>query len=270
MSDPDAVERARLERRYERERGARQEAEAIAEAATLRLYRLTEELERSNRDLELFAYAASHDLREPLRAIIAYTQLLAERYRGRLDEDADTFIEFAVDGAVRMETLIDDLLAYARLGGTLELERTDLGTCADRAIANLQTAVDAAGATVRRGPLPTLVVDGGQLVQLFQNLVANAIEFRATAPPVVDIHGERDGSAWRFAVRDNGLGIEPEFRERIFGLFQHLHTRDRYRGNGIGLALCERIVERHHGRIWVESEPGTGSTFLFTLPAEDD
>ncbi|MCX7826218.1 MAG: GAF domain-containing protein [Verrucomicrobiae bacterium] len=240
----------------------RREAERQLKEATLAL-------ERSNKELEQFAYVASHDLQEPLRMISSYVQLLAQRYRGKLDADADDYIHFAVDGAHRMQTLINDLLAYSRVGTRgKSFEPTDCGAVLDRALNNLQVAIEESGATVTHGPLPTVSGDATQLTQLFQNLIGNAVKFRRKeeAPRVHVAAEPRDGE-WLFSVRDNGIGLDMRFAERIFMIFQRLHTRDEYPGTGIGLALCKKIVERHGGRIWVESEPGKGSTFYFTLPA---
>jgi light-regulated signal transduction histidine kinase (bacteriophytochrome) len=226
------------------------------------------DLARSNAELEQFAYVASHDLQEPLRMVASYTQLLARRYQGKLDQDADEFIAFAVDGARRMQDLINDLLAYSRVGTrALQVETVDTQALVDQVVGDLAAAVEESGGRVTRGPLPNLQADPTQLRQLFQNLIANAIKFRGERPPEVQVSADRSDGAWRFAVRDNGIGIDPEYRERIFALFQRLHTRAEYPGTGIGLAICRKIVERHGGRIWVESEPRQGTTFWFSLPA---
>ena len=238
-----------------------------------------DELERSNQELEQFAYIASHDLQEPLRMVASYTQLLVRRYKGKLDSDADEFIAYAVDGATRMQDLINDLLTYSRIGTRgKDFEPTDCEAVFDRTLGNLQKAIEESGAKVTHDPLPTVMADDMQLGQLFQNLIGNAIKFRSEEPPSIHVSCERIGKsaignpqsamnkAWVFSVRDNGIGIDPEFTGRIFIIFQRLHKRREYPGTGIGLAVCKKIVERHGGRIWVESQPGKGSTFYFTIP----
>jgi PAS domain S-box-containing protein len=226
------------------------------------------ELERSNRELEQFAYVASHDLQEPLRMVASYTQLLARRYQGKLDADADEFIGFAVDGARRMQELINDLLTYSRVGSrALELGKVDANHTVDRVVGDLGGAIRDSGASVTRDELPTVQADATQLEQLFQNLIANGIKFRRPeVPPKVHVSASRSSAGWSFAVRDNGIGIEPQYLERIFVLFQRLHSRAEYPGTGIGLAICKKIVERHGGTMTVQSQPGDGTTFEFTLP----
>ncbi|MEJ7819128.1 MAG: PAS domain S-box protein [Rubrobacteraceae bacterium] len=234
------------------------------------LQRHAEDLERSNADLERFAYIASHDLQEPLRMVSSYTQLLSRRYKGRLDEDADEFIAYAVDGATRMQTLINDLLTYSRIGTKgRELSPTDISEVFEVARDNCRVAVEESGATVTSDQLPTVVGDFTQLVQLFQNLIGNAIKFRGEEPPEINVGVQRRGRNWIFGFRDNGIGVDPRYAERVFIVFQRLHTKEDYPGTGIGLAVCKRIVERHGGRLWIESEPGEGSTFFFTLPATE-
>jgi light-regulated signal transduction histidine kinase (bacteriophytochrome) len=229
------------------------------------------ELARSNSDLQQFAYVASHDLQEPLRMVASYTQLLAKRYKGKLDADADEFIAYAVDGANRMQRLIQDLLAYSRVDTQGQVfEPVSVEALVGYALDNVRAAVEESRAVVTHDPLPTVMADERQLLQLLQNLLSNALKFRGEQPPRVHVSAERRGSEWLFSVRDNGIGIDPQYAERIFAVFQRLHTIAEYPGTGIGLAICKKIVERHGGRIWVESQPGTGSTFYFTLPSRSD
>ncbi|MBF0505522.1 MAG: PAS domain S-box protein [Nitrospirae bacterium] len=236
-----------------------------------KLSRAMEELSRSNEELEKFAYVASHDLQEPLRMVSSFVQLLEKRYKGKLDQDADDFINFAVDGANRMQTLITDLLAYSRVGRLgKKFGETSCEAVLDHALSNLQAVVEETGAVVTRGPLPAVTGDDSQLVQLFQNLIGNAIKFCKGRLPSIHISAEQSGNAWVFSVRDNGIGIPPEYSERIFSIFQRLHGRQEYQGTGIGLAICRKVVERHGGKIWVKSEPGTGSTFYFTIPVQKE
>jgi PAS domain S-box-containing protein len=231
------------------------------------LVRRARELQRSNAALEEFAYIASHDLQEPLRMVASYLQLLERRYRGQLDTEADEFLGFAVDGARRMQALINDLLLYSRAGGQSPFVPTDCGAVAATALANLRSTIEETGARVAVGALPTVEGDPTQLAQVFQNLIANAIKFRGDRPPEIIVGCQRDGRQWLFSVRDTGIGIEQRHAERIFMVFKRLHPQSQYPGTGIGLAICRRVVERHGGRIWVEPADGGGSVFRFTLPA---
>jgi PAS domain S-box-containing protein len=232
------------------------------------LKRRTEELASSNRELEQFAYVASHDLQEPLRMVASYTQLLSRRYKDKLDDDANEFIHFAVDGATRMQALIIDLLALSRIGTHGKpLEPCESELALSRALANLRLAIEESGAVVTHDVMPNVVADISQLTQLFQNLIANALKFRGEAPPKVHIGVERKIRDWEFSIRDNGIGIAPEHFERIFVIFQRLHGKQEYPGTGIGLAVCKKIAERHGGHIRVESKLGEGTVFYFTFPA---
>jgi light-regulated signal transduction histidine kinase (bacteriophytochrome) len=229
-----------------------------------------EELKRSNRDLEQFAYVASHDLQEPLRAVGGYVQLLQRRFPAALDAKANEFIAGAIEGASRMERLITDLLAFSRVGTRGgAFSPAPLDAVLTEALQNLQTALASSLATLEREPLPTLTVDATQIMQLFQNLVGNAIKFRGEQPPKIQVGARQEDQRWVFWVRDNGIGIEPRYFDRIFQIFQRLHTRRHYPGTGIGLAICKKIVERHGGNIWVESQPDQGSTFYFSIPMEE-
>jgi signal transduction histidine kinase len=226
-----------------------------------------EDLARSNRDLEQFAYVASHDLQEPLRMVATYTQLLAERYRGKLDADADKYIHYAVDGALRMQKLVQDLLTFSRVGRqALAMQSTDCNVVLETALTNLEAAMQESHAVVEHAQLPTVMADSSQLVQVLQNLIGNAIKFRGTKPPLIRVSAEAQGKEWVLSVADNGIGIAADHMEEVFVIFRRLHTRSEYPGNGIGLSICKKIIEQHGGRIWIESEAGHGSTFRFTLP----
>jgi light-regulated signal transduction histidine kinase (bacteriophytochrome) len=228
-----------------------------------------EDLARSNQDLEQFAYVASHDLQEPLRMVATYTQLLAERYQGKLDSDADKYIHYAVDGALRMQQLVQDLLAFSRVGRqSLAPRRTECNSVLQAALQNLQAAIQESGATVQHTQLPVVMADSSQLVQVFQNLIGNAVKFRGSEPPVVRVSAKPKRKEWVFSVADNGIGIAQEHLENVFVVFRRLHTRAEYPGNGIGLSICKKIIEHHGGRIWVESKLGHGSNFQFTLPGK--
>ncbi len=234
------------------------------------LARKAEKLTRSNRDLEHFAYVASHDLQEPLRKVTSFAELLAKRYGGQLDETATRYIDYMVDGARRMSALINHLLAFSRLNTTgREFASVDCDALLKTVLADLNEAIAEAGAVITRDPLPTVHGDAIQLGQVLQNIVANAVKFRGQEPPMVHITAARRDAAWEFSIQDNGIGIAPEQAERVFRMFQRLHTPGEYPGAGIGLAMCKRIVERHGGRIWIDSLPGQGATFHFTLPDDE-
>lgn len=227
------------------------------------------ELERSNRELEEFAYVASHDLQEPLRIIASYLQLLNGRYGEHLDEDGQRYLHYTVDAADRMRELIQDLLAYSRVGTQGQpFAVTDCEVVLQEALVNLQLMIEENAAVITYDPLPTVTADASQLRQLLQNLLGNAIKFHSDKPPHVHIGSRRQADQWLLWVQDNGIGLDPKFSERIFVIFQRLHTRNEYSGTGIGLAICKKIVERHNGRIWAESQPGQGTTFYFTLPTQ--
>ncbi len=260
-------------------RGARGEVIAISsisyditdrKRAQQELLARTEELTRSNAELEQFAYVASHDLQEPLRMVASYLQLIEQRYKGKLDADADDFINFAVDGAVRMKQLINDLLIFSRAGRGAKSAVVNLTEVVEHVLEVLQLAIEDAHATVTHDPMPSVICDEGRLSEVVQNLVGNALKFRGERTPQVHIGCERHGEEWMFSVRDNGIGIAPEFYEQIFVMFQRLHGREEFSGTGIGLAVCKRVIEHHGGRIWVESTPAQGTTFFFTLPTASE
>lgn len=257
MRLPLAIRRTLQDKRLREQRKRGEEALAAKVA----------ELARSNRDLEQFASVASHDLQEPLRMVAAYTQLLADRYLGKLDETADKYIGYAVEGALRMQALIRDMLAFSRVGHNGQLGDVDCTTALVAALLNLRAVLEESGATVTYSPLPIIAADHAQLIQLFQNLIGNAIKFRGKEKPLIQISVQRQGEQWLFSVADNGIGIALEHKDVIFVIFQRLNSRAEYEGNGLGLAICQKIVEQNGGKLWVESEPGHGSTFLFTLPA---
>jgi two-component system, sensor histidine kinase and response regulator len=253
-----SVRRALQEKQTREERKLEQE----------QLAQTVEDLARSNADLEQFAYVASHDLQEPLRMVAAYTQLIAERYRGRLDESADKYIDYASNGAIRMQTLIQDLLAFSRVGRKgATMKVTDCNVVVSQALRNLQSAIQESGAAVTCEPLPNVVCNSSQLMQVFQNLVGNALKFRGSEKPAIHINAVQTGNEWLFTVSDNGIGIAADCVGMIFSVFKRLHTQSEYPGNGIGLAICKKIVEQHRGKISVESEKGHGCKFQFTLPA---
>jgi signal transduction histidine kinase len=230
----------------------------------------SQDLTRSNMDLQQFAYAASHDLQAPLRGVEGFVNLLSRRYKGQLDTTADEFIEFIVDGVKRMHVLIKDLLEYSQIGAKeIHWKPMESELAVTQALANLKTAVEESSAIVTYKALPRIVGDPAQMSSLFQNLIGNAIKYRKEETPKIHISAEREGDRWLFSVNDNGIGIDPNNSDRIFVVFQRLHTREEYEGTGIGLAICKKIVERHNGDIWMESEPGKGSTFYFTIPDQE-
>jgi light-regulated signal transduction histidine kinase (bacteriophytochrome) len=231
----------------------------------------TQELARSNKDLEQFAYVASHDLQEPLRAVAGFVELLKMQLTNTLDEKTQKYMNFVVDGVLRMQTLIHGLLEYSRIGTrSRQAQPVDSRKALNHSLAHLERSISESDAKITVGNLPIVRMDELQFVQLFQNLIGNAIKFRSGQKPEIHIDAERTNGDWRFAVKDNGIGIEQEYADRIFLIFQRLHTRDKYPGTGIGLSICKKIVERHGGKIWVESQPGQGSTFYFTIPEIGD
>lgn len=248
-------------------RVAAQIAPAIANSLLYAdIVRAQDDLARSNSDLEQFAYAASHDLQEPLRTITAYIGLVMERYGDRLDETGVEFMDFAIDGAERMQQLINDLLDYSRVDTRArEMEPVNCDTVLRDVLRSLNDSIETKKAKVERSPLPIVNGDAPQLSRLFQNLIGNALKFCGDSRPNIQIWAELDGDRWTFSIKDNGIGIAPEYHERVFGMFSRLHSRSQYSGTGIGLALCSKIVQRHGGRIWVESEVGSGSTFRFEI-----
>lgn len=256
---PEAVRRALQEKQ-----GLRLRAQAEEDLA-----RKVKELARSNAELEEFAYIAYHDLQEPLRMVAAYTQLLRERYGGKLDENADKFIGYACEGALRMQTLIQDLLALSRAGRNCDASvPLDCDALLEEVLQSLGPAIRESGAVIAHGRLPVLRASHSRITQILQNLIGNAIKFRGSEPPAISLQAEQAGEQWLFSVSDNGIGIAPEHAENIFVVFQRLHTRTEYPGNGIGLAVCKKIIEQCGGRIWVEPQAGHGSIFKFTLPCD--
>jgi signal transduction histidine kinase len=260
----DITERRRLEL------AERTSLELVSKRLEKEVAERTSELERSNRELQQFAYVASHDLKEPLRLVESYVQLLVKRYRGQLDDKADVFMGFILEGTNRMQKLINDVLLYSRVEARAkQLKSVDADSVLERVRLGLRLDIESSGAVVSNDLLPTVLVDETQIYQLFHNLVANALKYRGEEPPEIHVSARYEESDWLFAVRDNGIGFDPKYAERIFLMFQRLHGRDDYDGTGIGLALCQRIVERHGGRIWAESEEGKGSTFYFTIPGKE-
>ena len=262
LDDFDA-EKSKVERINDELMRENRERQETAQALTER----SSELARSNADLEQFAYVASHDLQEPLRMVSSYVQLLERRYKGQLDPQADKYIQYAVEGARRMQALIGGLLEYSRVGLNDEPpEAFDADAALDQALANLRGAFEESGAVLEREPLPAVIVDGGQLAQVFQNLLSNAIKFhRPGERPEIHVGAERQSDEGVFSVRDQGIGLDPQYADRIFLIFQRLHSSKEYAGTGIGLSVCKKVVERRGGRIWVDSVEGGGATFRFTL-----
>ena len=245
---------------------------AESQLAREALTRTNTELKRANEALEQFAFSASHDLKEPLRTISVYSQMLQRKYRGKLDAEADRYLGYAVEGAKRMEMLVGDLLAYTQSVTATDAEATPVSTGAvlKMALDNLRANIQATGASIEIDAMPMLLMQEVHLLQLFQNIIGNAIKYHGEAAPVIRVSAEAGQGLWRFCVRDNGIGIEPAYREQVFGVFKRLHSNEDYQGTGIGLAICQRIVERYGGRIWVESEgAGRGSAFYFTLPGAE-
>jgi two-component system, chemotaxis family, sensor kinase Cph1 len=230
----------------------------------------TEDLDRSNKDLQQFAYVASHDLQEPLRNVATCLQMLEKKYKNKLDADADRFIGYAVESASWMRDLIMDLLEFSRIGTKVKPPKpTDCEEVLDRTLKGLRSTISEAEAEITHDPLPTVAVDETQLLQVFQNLIGNAIKFRRDEPPKVHVSAVKNKKEWQFSVRDNGIGIESEHLDRIFVIFQRIHKRSQYDGTGMGLAIVKKVVERHGGRVWAESQPGKGTTFYFTMPAKE-
>ena len=236
-----------------------------------KLKRTVAELKRSNTDLQQFAYVASHDLQEPLRMVASYTQLLEKRYKDKLDTDAKEFIHFAVDGALRMQRLINDLLSYSLVSTRQKpVKPTDCNSVLAQVIANLSLTIEQNNDIITNDDLPTVMADRFQMQELFKNLVGNAIKFRSEHAPRIHISAKQNGNKWLFSVQDNGLGIDiSRSKDKIFLIFQRLHSKEEYPGTGIGLAICKRIVEHHGGKIWFDSDVGKGSTFYFTLPVKE-
>jgi PAS domain S-box-containing protein len=258
-----------LKRAEEAVKQAHAELEDRVQQRTAELAQRAGELARANADLEQFAYSASHDLQEPIRNVAIFSELLRQRYGDKLDPQGERFLNFVTEGALRMEMLVRDLLAYTRVANTTEIisERVDGNVVLAALLDSLQSVISHNQATITHGPLPTVEIPKVHLQQVFQNLILNALKYRSDKPPVVHISAQAQGEHWLFAVSDNGIGIAPEHHQQIFGIFKRLHGRDKYPGTGIGLAITKRTVERYGGKIWVESKLGQGATFLFTLPS---
>jgi signal transduction histidine kinase len=266
----DALEQknAELEREIIERVKAEEDVRRLNAELEVRVQERTKELSRTNDELRQFAYVASHDLQEPLRTVASYAQLLAKRYRAHLDADADEFIRYMVEGVTRMHNLLNDMLAYSRVTETKDkvLPPANTDAVLQSAVLNLEATINETQAEITHDELPVVKADEIQLTQVFQNLLSNAIKYRSQEPPRIHVSAERRDDEWIFSVQDNGIGIDPQYSERIFGIFKRLHGRE-LPGTGMGLAICKRIVERHGGRIWVESQPGNGSTFRFALAA---
>ncbi len=261
--------RDELEKRVQQRTAQLSESNARLQDEVHERRRAEEELLRSNTQLEQFAYVVSHDLQEPLRAVKSYVELIQRRYEEKLNSAGREFITYAIDGAQRMQSLINGLLEFSRIRTRGQpFAPTDCNMVVASALANLRVAIEESGAAIDHEPLPTVHADELQLTRLFQNLVGNAVKFRGSQTPRVQIHAEKAGEMWRFAFRDNGIGIDPQHADAIFLISRRLHSREEYPGDGIGLAVCKQIVERHGGKIWVESEPDNGSVFYFTMPVE--
>jgi light-regulated signal transduction histidine kinase (bacteriophytochrome) len=262
----DAALQVEIEERRRVEREVRRHRDHLEEQVALR----TVELKRSNTELEEFAYVASHDLQEPLRKVRSFTELFAQKFGSQVDEEGHRYIGYIVNGAERMQGLIQDLLTYSRVGRSeLDLGMVDIGLLFDDVTLQIEDVVKGAQATITRDALPTLPVNARQIGMLFQNLLTNAIKFRRADSPRIHVAAQQQqDQMWLFSVSDNGIGIRPEHFERVFQIFQRLHARSEYPGTGIGLAICKRVVERHGGRIWLESVPDKGTTFFFTLPEQ--
>ena len=264
VNNRDITERKKAEEELTK---YREHLEELVKQRTVELEKMTDELARSNADLQQFAYAASHDLQAPLRGVEGFANLFSRRYKGKLDTKADEFIEFIIDGVKRMRVLIKDLLEYSQIEAKeIHWKSMESELAVTQALANLKTAIEESSAIVTYETLPRIIGDSSQMSSLFQNLIGNAIKYRREEPPKIHISAERKGDKWLFSVNDNGIGIDPNNLDRIFVVFQRLHTEEEYEGTGIGLAICKRIIERHKGNIWIKSEPGKGSTFYFTIP----
>ena len=267
IGDPEGREVAILFNDITKRKKAEDELKEYQDTLEEKVEKRTEELLKSNKELEQFAYVSSHDLQEPIRMVTSFTQLLERRYKGQLDADADDYINFIVEGAHRMKYLIDDLLAFSRLNTQVkEFEKVNLETVLNNVLSDLSVSIEGSNAIITHDPLPTIIADKTQKMQVFQNLIANAIKFQGSNPPKIHISAHKDEKEWKFSVADNGIGIAPEYQKQIFEVFKRLHTRDVYPGSGIGLSVCQKIIRRHGGDIWVESELGKGSTFYFTIP----